>query len=66
MSYGSDYPAIFGAQATNVGRILNGASPETFPSSSPQSRADHHLKTRKPWVSKLPAKLLATADEVIE
>jgi len=67
MSYGVDFPRMFGRTANDVAKILNGAKPADIPI----EQADKfefviNLKTAKALGLTIPLPLLARADEVIE
>jgi len=67
MSSGSDYPAIFRRAGKLCGRILNERAPQNLPRRAAHKvRADHQPENCEALGLEIPAKLLATADEVIE
>lgn len=67
MSYGANFPDLFRRSADLVDKILRGAKPADLPVEQP-TKFDLalNLKTAKALGLRLPATLLATADEVIE
>jgi putative tryptophan/tyrosine transport system substrate-binding protein len=67
ISYGANYPALFGRAAEFVDKILRGAKPAEIPVEQP-TKFDLvvNLKTAKALGLDIPPTLLARADEVIE
>jgi putative ABC transport system substrate-binding protein len=67
ISYGPNFPALARRGAHYVGRILKGAKPAELPIEQPTKYLlVINLKTAKSLGIKIPASLLARADEVIE
>jgi putative ABC transport system substrate-binding protein len=67
LSYGANFPDIFGRAASYVDRILHGANPGDFPVQAPTKyELAVNLKTAKALGLVLPRELLYRADEVIE
>ncbi len=67
MSYGVDFPRMFGLAADHVAKIINGAKPADIPI----EQADKfefviNLKTAKALGLTIPLPLLGSADEVVE
>lgn len=67
MTYGPDTPDIFRRSAAYVDRILKGTNPADLPVQQPTKfRFIVNLKTAQSFGLTVPARLLSTADEVIE
>ena len=67
MAYGPDTADIFHRSAAYVDRILKGAKPADLPVQQPvKFELAFNAKTAKTLGLEIPAKLLFTADEVIE
>jgi putative ABC transport system substrate-binding protein len=67
LSWGLDFVGVFRQAATYVDRILRGAKPADIPIEAPNKfNIIINLKTANALKLKIPSKLLALADEVIE
>jgi putative tryptophan/tyrosine transport system substrate-binding protein len=67
MAYDASYPDLIRRAATYVDRILKGAKPSDLPVQQPTKfEFAINLKTAKALGLKLPDKILALADQVIE
>jgi putative ABC transport system substrate-binding protein len=67
MSYGPNIPDLFRRSAELVDKILRGTKPSDIPVEQPvKFETVFNLKTAKALGIEVPAKLLFTADEVIE
>jgi putative tryptophan/tyrosine transport system substrate-binding protein len=67
MTYGPDTPDIFRRSAAYVDRILKGTNPADLPVQQPTKfQFIVNLKTAQSFGLTIPARLLSTADEVIE
>jgi putative ABC transport system substrate-binding protein len=67
MTYGPDTPDIFRRSAAYVDRILKGTNPADLPVQQPTKfQFIVNLKTAQSFGLIIPARLLSTADEVIE
>jgi putative ABC transport system substrate-binding protein len=67
LSYGPNFPAMFGRAAEFIDKILRGANPGDLPVEQP-TKFDLiiNLRTAKALGLTVPDKMLAIADEVIE
>jgi putative ABC transport system substrate-binding protein len=67
MSYGPNFPALFGRAADYVDKILRGAKPGELPVEQPTSfDLVINVKTAKALDITIPDKLLALTNEVVE
>ena len=67
MSYGVDFPPLWGRTADYVARILKGAKPAELPIEQPTKfEFVVNLKTAKSLGVNIPNGILLAADEVIE
>jgi ABC-type uncharacterized transport system substrate-binding protein len=67
LTYGANFPDIFGRAASYVDRILRGANPGDLPVQTPTKyELAVNLKTAKALGLVVPRELLYRADEVIE
>ena len=67
MSYGANFPDLFRRVAEMVDKILRGTTPADIPVEQPTKfDLTINLTTAKALGLKIPADLLATAEEVIE
>jgi len=67
MSYGVDFPRMFGRTANDVAKILNGAKPADIPiEQADKFEFAVNRKTAKAIGVELPTAILLRADDVIE